>query len=217
MENKCTKLNLCPYKDTPKRVCYCQVLIFSITTRNNMFEHTRTSTFDGNWIAVSTTQKSIDRLKKLKKDNLRKRSPAENEANKIIKTYGFKYTRQAIWHTRLFDFWFGIKGVAIEIDGGTHNNPGQKLKDKISDKHFYNISGIIVIRVKDYDLDGIRKIMDRLQFADSWQDRRKKMGIVKASLQRKKFGLKDINKGAKKERARAKKNRLIAIKEILSR
>lgn len=135
-----------------------------------------------------------DRMKEMQAQQRAKRNKSEDWADEIIKTYGLKYTRQAIWQARLFDFWFGGKGIALEIDGQSHTLFKQKLKDSITDNHFYMISGIIVLRVKEYDERALRQAMAKVCLSEGWKERRIAMGIFNAKQRRKQLGIPLKNK-----------------------
>ena len=115
---------------------------------------------------------------KIRKEENYKRSvcnKAENIACSILKTSKFKCTRQAVWGYRIFDFWCHKLGVAIEVDGSSHDN--KKEYDLFRDNRVMEKSGIIVYRVKNYDVDGLRTIMTKIdQSKESWNDRRKNIG-----------------------------------------
>lgn len=47
-------------------------------------------------------------------------NPNENWAAEQLKATGLKWTRQAQWGYRLFDFWNALKGIVVEVDGLSH-------------------------------------------------------------------------------------------------
>lgn len=78
--------------------------------------------------------------------------PAEEWAWKRIRKTGGKWERQAIWSCRIFDFFSIKRGIAVEIDGDTHN----PTYDAIRDEYNFFRSGIVVLRVRNFneaDLD----------------------------------------------------------------
>jgi very-short-patch-repair endonuclease len=100
---------------------------------------------------------------------------AENEfmVNYLIPT-GIKFKRQAMWGYRLFDFWSHEKGVAIEIDGPEHR------ADYDAHRDLYNFlrSGIIVLRVKNFDPVGSEQAIEHLKNECTWEQRRGAMEIL---------------------------------------
>lgn len=88
----------------------------------------------------------------------------------------FKFSRQASWGYRLFDFWFHDRGVAIEVDGPEHDAGYDAYRDK------YNFlrSGIVVIRVRNFNESDAAEAMAHLRQECSWDDRRIAMGNVTA-------------------------------------
>ncbi len=46
---------------------------------------------------------------------------AEVWAHPFLKQTRLKWTRQSVWGYRIFDFWCHEKGIAVEIDGLTHD------------------------------------------------------------------------------------------------
>jgi very-short-patch-repair endonuclease len=113
-----------------------------------------------------------------KEQNLRKNVEAESWASKHLAKTGKKFTRQAIWGCRLFDFWCAELGIAVEIDGLTHD----KNYDRIRDKYNFYRSGIIVLRVKNFDEEQMKIVLRKVQESDNWAVRKVKM--------REEFGLK---------------------------
>lgn len=86
----------------------------------------------------------------------------------------FKFTRQAEWGYRIFDFWFHDIGVVIEVDGPEHNAGYDAYRDT------YNFlrSGIVVLRVGNFDADQAAEAIAHLQQECSWKDRRRALGLM---------------------------------------
>lgn len=97
-------------------------------------------------------------LKEFRKDSLKNRTLAELWAHKtLVNHLGSKeVVVEQIFGMRRFDFYIPRLSIAIEIDGGYHENPEQKQKDIDSDKKMQS-KGIIVYRVKNFDNE---KLMD---------------------------------------------------------
>ena len=88
-----------------------------------------------------------------------------------------KWTEQAQWGYRLFDFWCAELGVAVEIDGPEHN---QKY-DAHRDEYNYRRSGIVVLRVRNRNEEDMRRCLLAIASECSWKDRKEKMGIASKS------------------------------------
>jgi len=79
----------------------------------------------------------------------------------------------------LFDFWCNELGIAVEIDGLTHD----KDYDQARDQYNFFRSGIIVLRVPNYDEQAMIAAIKQIQSADTWAVRKAKM--------REQYGLKE--------------------------
>lgn len=107
--------------------------------------------------------------------------PAENWMAEKLKMTPYKWTRQAIWTRRIFDFWSAELGVAIEIDG-----PGHKEKiDAWRDAYNYVRSGIVVLRVRNFNEQDAEKCLAELATLGIWSDRRAKLGLTAPGGKRK--------------------------------
>lgn len=107
--------------------------------------------------------------------NMRKAISNKNENwmhNKLMKT-GLKWSRQAIWGYRLFDFWCHEKGIAVEVDGPEHDAE----KDAARDMAYYRKSGILVWRVPNGDEEAAAYALGGIAKAEAWSVRRKKLGL----------------------------------------
>jgi very-short-patch-repair endonuclease len=98
---------------------------------------------------------------------------AEDWAAGHLRTTGKKWTRQAIWGCRLFDFWCAELGIAIEIDGLTHD----KNYDASRDQYNYFRSGILVLRIPNFDEIVMAKVLKEVAAAETWQERKTKLRI----------------------------------------
>jgi very-short-patch-repair endonuclease len=103
--------------------------------------------------------------------NRNKTVKAEDWAFQKLKETNHKWTRQAIWGCRLFDFWSSKLGIAVEIDGLTHN----KNYDKARDQYNFYRSGILVLRVENYNESQMELALAEIEKADDWQTRKRKM------------------------------------------
>ena len=120
------------------------------------------------WVVRSDQAKY---MRERQKQNKSKTVQAEVWAKQKLKTTGHKWNRQTIWGCRLFDFWCHKLGIAVEIDGMTHN----KVYDAIRDEYNFYRSGIIVLRVPNYDELAMQKALETIAKADSWEVRKVKM------------------------------------------
>lgn len=127
-----------------------------------------------NWTTTSD-QHEYMRMRKNQNISKSKSSKAENWFyTQYANLCGIKFSRQAQWGYRLFDFWFSEKGVAIEIDGPEHD---QKY-DAYRDAYNFLRSGVIVLRVRNFnDSDAITAI-HHLTNECSWEDRRKALRVT---------------------------------------
>lgn len=98
-----------------------------------------------------------------------------------LKKAGLKFKRQAQWGIRLYDFWDHKTGIAIEVDGTDHN----KARDSVKDKLDFNVSAIVVLRVRNFNEADAEKVITQILRSESWNDRR--LG----------FGLKEIKTGGR--------------------
>lgn len=96
---------------------------------------------------------------------------AEEWAFGYLKKTQKKWTRQAIWGCRIFDFWCAELGIAVEIDGMTHD----KNYDSIRDNYNFYRSGIVVLRVPNFDDQKMVDALEAIKKSDTWQIRKLKM------------------------------------------
>jgi very-short-patch-repair endonuclease len=76
------------------------------------------------------------------------------------KPFGFKFRRQHPIKFFILDFYCHKKRLSIEIDGGYHNNPEQKEKDKVKTAYLKSVD-IKEIRFKnDEVINDINKVIE---------------------------------------------------------
>ena len=114
----------------------------------------------------------LDQLQRINRSRT-KHNACENWAAAILESGPLKWKRQSRWGCRLFDFWCHAKGVAIELDGPEH----RPEYDAVRDRFVFERSGIIVIRVKNFDESGLRLAIARAADALRWKHRRANMGL----------------------------------------
>ena len=119
-------------------------------------------------------------MKKRQEENKRRHVPAEHWLAEQLRIsqeqhggFKLKWTRQARWGYRIFDFWNAHLGIAIEVDGDTHDPE----YDQARDKRNYERSGIIVLRVKNFNQKDLAHAIFEIEMAKPWKQRRKEMGI----------------------------------------
>ena len=81
------------------------------------------------------------------KENIKRSqfNPNELWMKKKLDATRFKFTRQAMWGMRLFDFWCHDLGIAVEVDGPEHN----KKYDSYRDEYSFRRSAVVVLRVRN--------------------------------------------------------------------
>jgi very-short-patch-repair endonuclease len=99
---------------------------------------------------------------------------AENWMFKHLQETGLKWTRQSRRGYRIFDFWNHNKGIAVEVDGPEHNAAIDALRD------IYNLarSGIVVVRVRNFNEADATTALETIALECSWQERRIALGLV---------------------------------------
>ena len=100
-------------------------------------------------------------------------NPNEKWMLSHLATTGYKWRRQAQWGYRLFDFWCAKLGIAVEVDGKTHDPE----YDAVRDRYNYSCSGILVLRVRNRNESDAQKALETIRTAESWNYRRSKLGL----------------------------------------
>lgn len=104
----------------------------------------------------------------------------ETHLAKLSRDPALKFTRQAEWGYRIFDFWFHDRGVVIEVDGPEHN----RGYDAYRDTYNFLRSGIVVLRVRNFDEVGASAAIANLLQECSWTDRRRALGLLTGEASR---------------------------------
>jgi very-short-patch-repair endonuclease len=97
----------------------------------------------------------------------------ENRVGRALTELGLKFSRQAIWGFRLYDFWISKYGLAIEVDVPEHD----RAYDRYRDEYNFRRSGIVVIRIlnnEDCIPDRIKGVIFKI---GDWMPRREAFGI----------------------------------------
>lgn len=100
-------------------------------------------------------------------------SNAEQWMWEYLKNTAHKWTRQAQWGFRLFDFWCAEIGVAVEVDGPEHIH----LLDKENDAELHKRSGIVVLRVRNFNEQDADRVLSLISEEVRWNYRRIMLGI----------------------------------------
>lgn len=88
-----------------------------------------------------------------------------------------KWTRNAQWGYRLFDFWSHELGIAVEVDGKEHD-PNY---DGYRDKYNYLRSGIVVLHVRNRNEGDAALALRFIAKSESWVARRHRLGLDQPS------------------------------------
>lgn len=102
-----------------------------------------------------------------------KSNKAENWFNEKLKNSKYKFSRQKRWGYRIYDFWCHELGLAIEVDGQTHNESWDALRDKQD----FERSRIIVLRVRNFDEGDAYFALKYLLQCEKWNERRTAAGM----------------------------------------
>jgi very-short-patch-repair endonuclease len=102
-----------------------------------------------------------------------KDNEAEQWMYQKLKTTGFKWNRQTLWMSRVLDFWCHELGCAVEVDGRDHD----KDEDAAKDKYFLVRSGIVTIRVRNFNEEDAEKALNRIAKMRTWGERRDAIGV----------------------------------------
>ena len=105
-----------------------------------------------------------------------KLNSAENWMHARLAETGLKWSRQAQWGYRIFDFWCHRIGCAVEVDGNSHK--GCEAYDAYRDKYNFLRSGIVVIRVLNFDEHGADDAIAEIRSMKTWAERKAEMGIT---------------------------------------
>lgn len=119
-------------------------------------------------------QASYMRHRRQQNIELSLRNQNENTAFSIIKKHSnLKWERQKAWGCRLFDFWCGHMGVAIELDGPEHDPE----YDAVRDRHNELRSAIAVFRIKNGDWGRLIEAVQEIHAMPCWKERRSIAGL----------------------------------------
>ncbi len=123
-----------------------------------------------NW---PTTQRAHSHMEVRQRQNRGRRVTAEDWMAMHLRRTPYRWTRQAQWGFRLFDFWCRDIGVAVEVDGPNHD----AVRDAESDAKMMSRSGILVLRVRNWNIGDLSLALETLQVAMPWNARRRALGL----------------------------------------
>ena len=105
---------------------------------------------------------------------LSKNNPNEQWAKARLDNTPHKWTAQAQWGYRIFDFWCARLGVAVEIDGREHDPE----YDAYRDEYNFRRSAVVVLRVRNRNESDMQRVIQALGKISTWADRRESMGLL---------------------------------------
>lgn len=112
-------------------------------------------------------------MRKVQNIDQSRHSKAEEWMYEKLKHTGHKWSRQAVWGWRVYDFWCHELGIAVEVDGPEHDISYDAKRDAYNWKR----SRIIVLRVNNFDEDDARKTLKAIATAQKWNERREAAGL----------------------------------------
>lgn len=114
-------------------------------------------------------------MKGRKEENKAKsaRNKAENWMAEKLEETEYKWSMQTQWGYRVFDFWNHYLGIAIEVDGDSHDPEYDRVRDE------YNLkkSAIKVIRVRNFNEEDAKAALKEISISECWNDRRRNAGL----------------------------------------
>jgi very-short-patch-repair endonuclease len=100
-------------------------------------------------------------------------STAESTVFNALQQTNYKWSRQATWGWRIFDFWNHTLGIAVEVDGPEHDS----IHDAENDAKNWKTSRIKVLRIRNYNSEDLQKVLDEINKSDTWNKRRTEAGL----------------------------------------
>jgi very-short-patch-repair endonuclease len=101
------------------------------------------------------------------------RNKNENWLAGQLQVTGHRWTRQAAWGYRIFDFWCHELGIAVESDGPEHRPDYDAYRDE------YNLrrSGIVVLRIRNMNEADLADALRLVAESETWKERKKRLGL----------------------------------------
>jgi very-short-patch-repair endonuclease len=122
-----------------------------------------------------TTNKEQSEYMKMRlaQNKFRGMTKAEQWAENALSLTCRKWTWQSTRGYRIYDFWSDKIGCAVEVDGPEHN----KAVDEYRDEYNFRRSGIVVLRVRNYNEADLEKALSHIADLTDWKVRRAQLGI----------------------------------------
>lgn len=110
------------------------------------------------------------------------RNPNEKWMAGLLAQTEHKWTRQARWGWRIFDFWNHTLGIAVEVDGPEHD------AERDAERDSYNLrrSGILVLRVRNGNEHDAHRALQEIGRSVTWWERRRAWGIPLTKTEKRK-------------------------------
>lgn len=117
-------------------------------------------------------------MRRFKAENLAiaRRNPNELWMAAKLKRTAYRWTPQATWGMRIFDFWCHELGIAVEVDGVEHETT-RKEWDAFCDAEQLRRSAIVVLRVRNRNEADAAEALAAVAGAVPWKARREAMGV----------------------------------------
>ncbi len=105
------------------------------------------------------------------KRNELKKNPTKAElwAKDRLRKAKINVSFQKVFDRSIFDFFCFEKGIAIEIDGSSHD----PVKDELRDNHHFEMHTIKTLRIPNFDDERMNEIINLIRLSDTWDDRKK--------------------------------------------
>ncbi len=113
------------------------------------------------------------KMRKIQNHDHAQGNRCENEVWSRLKDGRYSFNRQSSWGYRVFDFWCHELGVAIEVDGNTHDAGYDAYRDEWN----FRRSAIVVLRMRNGDMRELGRIMKLLPKLHTRSYRKKRLGI----------------------------------------
>lgn len=114
-------------------------------------------------VPITPTGKAHPYLKKFRRRMRHNPTPAEALLSKALHVNKVQFSRQQVFYDSvnrtgyIADFWIWKIRTIVEYDGGYHEEPSQKIADKVRDRDFLAV-GISTIRIPNKEIEEDVKI-----------------------------------------------------------
>ncbi len=117
---------------------------------------------------VTNKRQSEYMRRRQRQNRARGLTEAERWVAQALDATGLKWTRQAWWGCRIFDFWNAELGIAVEVDGPEHCRD----YDEHRDRYNYVRSGILVLRVPNFDEAALTVALNHIAKGETHAERK---------------------------------------------